>query len=194
MQLLKPTGADNTAVDEDALVERASRGDADAFADLYERYLARMYRYFYYRTGHREDAEDMSEQVFLKAWQALPRYNCRGAPFSAWLFRLAHNLLIDRARTHRRGEPLEEALDIEDGDAGPEELAVRRAEARELAGAVSRLSAVEQTVVTLRFIEGLDHRTVSGIIGKSEVATRSIQSRALARLARMLASPERNEP
>ena len=186
MHLLRPRRPESADATEEALVRRASSGDGEAFADLYERHLQRLFRYFFYRVGHRQDAEDLTEQVFLKAWQAIGNYDCRGVPFSAWLFRLAHNLLIDHRRSRQESEGLDEGLEIQDNSVGPEELLVRRAEAGELAAAIGRLAPVEQTVVILRFMEEMDHRAVAAIIGKSEVATRSIQSRALVRLARLL--------
>jgi len=193
MQLLRPSRVEGDGVTEEALIRRAATGDVEAFADLYERYLDRMFRYFYYRLAHREDAEDLSEQVFLRAWQALPGYNCRGVPFAAWLFRIAHNLLVDYHRRNQDTTQLDDALDVADEGADPHEIASRRYEAQALAAAISQLSAVEQSVVVLRFVEGMDHRSVASIIEKSEVATRSIQSRALARLARLLDVGERSK-
>lgn len=184
---------DDVVTSEATLVQRASARDAEAFADLYELHLGRIFRYFYYRLGHREDAEDLTEQVFLKAWQSIDGYDCRGVPFSAWLFRIAHNLLIDEKRRHRETAELDEALEIEDAASTPEELTLLRMESRELADVLRRLSQLEQSVVILRFFEGLDHRAVAAIINKSEVACRSIQSRALARLAGHLATSEGGE-
>lgn len=194
MQLLRsrqPKGSDPA---DEVLVRRASAGDVDAFADLYLRHLEAVFRYFFYRVGHRQDAEDLTEQVFLKAWQSIGRYDYQGIPFTAWLFRIAHNLLIDHRRAERGTEPLDDVREMEDQAAGPAEVALRRAEARQLAAALGQLSPVEQSVVALRFLQGFDHRTVAGVIGKSEVATRSIQSRALDRLARILEAAERREP
>jgi len=191
MQLLQSDNVARDAPTEEELVVRAKGGDRAAFADLYEMHLDRVFRYFFYRTGHRQDAENLTEQVFLKAWQAIPTYNHRGAPFSAWIFRIAHNLLIDHRRRQRETVPLDEELEIEDAGSEPGELASRRAEARELAQALARLSPQEQSVVVLRFVERLDHRTVANIIGKSEVATRSILSRALTRLERTLSAAQR---
>jgi RNA polymerase sigma-70 factor (ECF subfamily) len=171
---------------EAALVRRAKSGDAQAFGDLYECHLDQVFRYFSYRLGRREDAEDLTEQTFLKAWQAIDKYDDRGLPFAAWVFRIAHNLLVDHRRAHRPTEALHEDLEVEDPGAGPEELASGRLEAQELGRALRQLSDAEQSVVALRFIRGMEHRTVARIVGKSEVATRSIQSRALARLERIL--------
>jgi len=191
VQLVKLPEDGCTGSTEAELVSLASAGDKNAFASLYERYLDPLFRYFYYRVGHRQDAEDLTEQVFLKAWQNIANYKSRGTPFSAWLYRIAHNLLVDYHRTRHETEELDDSLKIEDDTASPDELLVRREEARELASALVQLSPVEQSVVVLRLIQGLDHRTVASIIGKSETATRSIQSRALARLARILEARER---
>lgn len=177
---------------ERALVQRAVAGDSQAFADLYEANLDRVFRYFYYRLGDRHEAEDLTEQVFLKAWQSIKTYNDRGLPFFAWLSRIAHNLLIDHRRVRREAVSIDEAIDVRDGSNGPEEEASRKADAAELAEAISQLTDVEQSVLVLRFIEDLDHRTVAGIVNKSEVATRSIQSRALSRLARILTGRDRS--
>ena len=193
MQVLEPAPVGVAGHSEDVLVQRAKTGDADAFADLYERLCTRVFRYFFYRVGHREEAEDLTEQVFLKAWQAMPGYDWRGVPFSAWIFRLAHNLLIDHKRSSRDRGDLDEALEIEDESEGPEEMTLRRVEAHALATAIGQLSAIEQTVVILRFVERIDHRSVASIIDKTEVATRSIQSRALARLARLLEGAGREQ-
>ncbi len=171
-----------------ALVRRAKDGDAQAFADLYESHLNQVFRYFYYRLGHREDAEDLTEQTFLKAWQAIGSYDYRGAPFAAWVFRIAHNLLVDHRRRRSPTEELDEEMEVADRSAGPEEVAAQRLEVQELGHALRQLSDVEQSVVALRFIHGLEHRAVARIVGKSEVATRSIQSRALSRLGRILST------
>jgi RNA polymerase sigma-70 factor, ECF subfamily len=172
------------------LVRTAARGGREAFADLYERHLDSVYRYFYYRLGHQQDAEDLTEQVFLKAWQALPGYRERGVPFLAWLYRIAHNQLIDHRRTNHAAADLDGLPEVASSGDAAFESAVAQAEAAELAAALAQLSPVEREVVSLRFVAALDHRTVAGIVGKSEVATRAIQSRALARLARLLGARE----
>src|ERR1051325_1346317 len=90
------------------LVQRAVAGDREAFGDLYERHLAAIYRYIFYRVGEAREAEDLTETVFLKAWQALNGYRPTEAPFAVWLYRIAHNLLVDRHRTRKEVEPLED--------------------------------------------------------------------------------------
>src|SRR5439155_10717156 len=100
--------------DEAYLVARAVERDAAAFGRLYEAYLDRIFRYVYFRVGSTSDAEDLTEQVFLKAWEAIDRYQPRGTPFTAWLYRLAHNLVIDYYRSRRPTTPLEEIVDTEE--------------------------------------------------------------------------------
>ena len=90
---------------ESKLVALASQGDADAFGDLYELYLEEMYRYVRYRINHKQDAEDLTEQVFLKAWAGLSGY--RGeVPFKAWIYRIARNTVVDHYRTRKAESPL----------------------------------------------------------------------------------------
>ncbi len=162
----------------------AQAGDAEAFAALYERYVDRLYRYIYYRVGNRTEAEDLTEQVFLKAWEAIRRYEERGVPFGAWLFRLAHNLVIDHYRTTRPTQSLEATGGPTPAD--PDRLLSLRLELADLQQALARLPEEQQAVIILRFLEGLSHQEVARLLGKSEGAVRVIQHRALAALARLL--------
>lgn len=170
------------------LVRRAIKRDPVAFGQLYEAYLDRIYRYVYYRVGSASEAEDLTEQVFLKAWEAIDRYEARGAPFTAWLYRLAHNLVVDQYRGRRSTTPIEDVdeslLDGEDMT-GAVESALEAEEVRE---AVQRLNPEHRQLIVLRFIEGLSHAEVARIIGKSEGAARVIQFRALQALAKVLKS------
>lgn len=173
---------------ETELVRRAIKRDQAAFGQLYEAYLERIYRYVYYRVGATSEAEDLTEQVFLKAWEAIDRYEARGAPFTAWLYRLAHNLVVDQYRGRRPTTPIEDVdeslLDGEDMS-GAVESAI---EAEEVRDAVQRLNPEHRQLIVLRFIEGLSHAEVAQIIGKSEGAARVIQFRALQALAKVLKS------
>jgi RNA polymerase sigma-70 factor (ECF subfamily) len=173
---------------EKELVARAIQRDSTAFGQLYEAYLDRIFRYVYYRVGSIAEAEDLTEQVFLKAWEAIDRYEARGAPFTAWLYRLAHNLVIDQYRGRRVTTPIEDvdesALDGEDVT-GVVESAL---EAEEVRAAVGCLNPDYQQLIVLRFIEGMSHAEVARIIGKTEGATRVIQFRALQALAKVLES------
>lgn len=187
----RPTDESQNVGTEDAvLVTRAKAGDADAFGEIYERYVDRLYCYVAYRVANATDAEDLAEQVFLKAWEAIGRYEDRGLPLGAWLFRLAHNLVIDSYRLRRSDVPLSVFADTDDsGLAGPSDPPAEigaRFESAELHQAICSLNEEQRQVVLLRFVEGLSHGEVATIVGNSEGATRAVQHRALLTLARLL--------
>jgi len=179
----RPAAADGR---EDLLVDRARRKDAAAFGELYELHLDRIYRYVYYRVGSSSEAEDLTEQVFLKAWEAIGRYERRGLPFAAWLYRMAHNAVIDHYRARRPTTPIDETFDLEDERQNPAASAEAHFDREELKLAIGRLNSDQQTVVVLRFVEGLSHAEVGKILGKSEGAVRVIQHRALGVMQRFL--------
>lgn len=173
---------------ETVLVKHAIAGAADAFGELYQLYLDPIYRYVYYRTGDASDAEDLAEQVFLQAWEALPGYKRRGTPFTSWLYRIAHNVIVDH---HRRQKSTVSMALTEEGDLVSEELTslehvIKAEEAAALATAIAQLPDEQQQVIVLRFIEGWKHAEVARVIGKSEGACRIIQHRALTTLNRLL--------
>ncbi len=175
-----------TLTDEAELVRRAVRRDPAAFGALYEFHLDRIYRYVFYRVGSASEAEDLTEQVFLKAWEAIDRYEPRGTPFAAWLYRLAHNLVIDHYRGKRPTTPLDEVSESEEVGIDVVEAVEARLDAEEVRAALARLNPDYQQMIVLRFVEGLSHAEVAQIIGKSEGAARVIQHRALQALARAL--------
>jgi RNA polymerase sigma-70 factor (ECF subfamily) len=184
----EPRAPGTPDVREDRLVDRARRGDADAFGRLYEIHLDRIYRYVYYRVGSSSEAEDLTEHVFLKAWEAIARYESRGLPFAAWLYRMAHNAVIDHYRARRPTTSIDETFDLEDERQNPVASAEAFFDREELKVAIGRLNPDQQTVILLRFTEGLSHAEVGKILGKSEGAVRVIQHRALGVMARFLKS------
>jgi RNA polymerase sigma-70 factor (ECF subfamily) len=178
------------ADDEARLVARAIKRDATAFGCLYESHLERIYRYVYYRVGSESEAEDLCEHVFLKAWEAIDRYEPRGAPFAAWLYRLAHNLVIDHYRGRHPSMPIEDVIEAEEPGADVLVSVESQLEAEEVRAALQKLNPEHQQLIVLRFIEGLSHAEVAQLIGKSEGATRVIQHRALQALAKVLQTAE----
>ena len=185
--LLTPDSNSKAELDEARrLVARAVRRDAAAFGILYESYLDRIYRYVYYRVGTISEAEDLTEQVFLKAWEAIDRYEPRGIPFSAWLYRLAHNLVVDHYRARRPTMPLADVGEAEEPGIDVVEAIEARLDAEEVRAALLTLNVEHQQLIALRFVEGLSHAEVAQITGKSEGATRVVQYRALQALARAL--------
>jgi RNA polymerase sigma-70 factor (ECF subfamily) len=170
-----------------ALVERARRRDQVAFTALYDQFLGPVYRYVLYRVGSRLDAEDLSEQVFLQAWAAIDRFRWQGKPFLAWLYTLAHNLVID---WRRRAKPVQ-SLDDDDYPLDPESLSAARAmtqwlDADLLAPAIGQLTPDQQEVINLKFVQGFDTSQVARLMGKSEGTIRALQFRALHSLRREL--------
>ena len=167
-----------------SLIERAQHGDREAFGDLYEQHLDAIYRYLYYRVSDQHEAEDLTEMVFLKAWQALPRYRPGEAPFTSWLYRIAHNLLVDRLRVRKEHMPLDD--DLSDDAPSLETHLTQHEQSQALHRALACLNEQQQQVLTLRFISDLSHAETAQVMRRSEAAVRVIQHRALAALRRLL--------
>lgn len=180
----------DTHPNEEALVARAVAGDADAFGELYRLHREAIYRFVWARVGNQSDAEDLTEQVFLKAWEALPGYQQRGLRFSSWLYQIARNLAIDLHRAQRPVDPtpLSEHPEVECRQATALDRVIEAEQSEALATAVSRLPRDQRQVIILRFFRGLDHAEVARVLAKSKGATRIIQHRALAALNQMLGS------
>jgi RNA polymerase sigma-70 factor (ECF subfamily) len=175
------------ATDEKDLVRRAVQGDAEAFGDLYMLHLDRIYRYIFYKVGNEREAEDLTEQVFLNAWEAIGGYRHKGHPFYSWLYRIAHNVVIDYYRTGKEEEPLDDvSFTLTDESLKPEELMTQEAEVVRLCEAIAQLPEKRQELILLRFVEGLSHAQVAQILGKSEGSCRVMQHRALTALSEIL--------
>jgi RNA polymerase sigma-70 factor (ECF subfamily) len=168
------------------LLTQALAGDADAFGDLYERYLDAIYHYMFYRVNGREVAEDLTEAVFLRAWQALDTNPPREAPFRFWLYRIAHNAVVDYYRTRKDQVELEAAAHLPDPMEGPEDLMARQERANALERAMLRLKENHQQVLTCRFIIGLGHAETAVVMSRSEEAVRALQYRAVNALRKLL--------
>jgi len=169
---------------EDEIVRNAVKGDVDAFGTLYEKYLDPIFRYIYFRVNDSQDAEDLTGMVFIKAWEALPRYRLNGFPFSSWLYRIAHNMVID---FHRKRKSFSiEKVDELTFDQRSNLLTdiAEKEQLGNLINAVSQLPDEQQQVIILRFVEGLSHKEIAKIIGKNDGACRMIQHRALETLAK----------
>lgn len=173
-------------IEEGLLVERAITRDADAFGKLYDMHVDRVYRHVYYRVGNTADAEDLTQQVFLKAWQAINKYKRTASPFLAWLMTISHNLVIDFYRTKKDRAYLNAPVMANDLTSSPERVAEARFEQQRLRRAILQLHGDEQQVVMLRFIEGFELREIASLLGKKEGTIRVILHRALVRLRRLL--------
>jgi len=170
----------------DRLVERAKSGDPDAFGALFDHYHAPVYRYIAARVSRPSDAEDLAQLVFVKALEALPRYEARGIPFGGWLFRLARNVVIDHMRTRREHTTLDVIVEVSDGTDGPDDLAVLRQEMESVAHALRRLTPEQREAIELRFFAGLSAKEAAEAMGRQEGTVRGLQFRAIAALRREL--------
>lgn len=167
-------------LDDLELIHRA-REDRDAFGALYERYVRRIYAYIYYRTGNAFDAEDLTERVFMRALRHIARYSDRGLPFSAWLYRIAHNLVANwyRDNSRRKEISLEENLPPTQSGEHPERALVENEERERLLGMIRCLPQERQELLILKFVEDLSNAEIGMIMGRSEGAIKSLYHRTL---------------
>ena len=179
----KPPDADHIRV----LVDRAQEGQRDALEELYLLHFDRIYSYLHMSVGNRHDAEDLTTQTFLKMLESIGKFRWRSAPFSAWLFRIAHNLAMDHFRTGRRWQPEEQPPEPDDAQQGADEEALDSIGRQSMLAMIEGLSEDQQQVLTLKFVFNFGNREVAAILGKSEGAIKSLQHRALASLQRQLA-------
>jgi RNA polymerase sigma-70 factor, ECF subfamily len=177
-----------TAAEIRGLVERAQKGDREALEELYLMHFDRIYSYLQMTVGNRHDAEDLTNQTFVKMIESIERFKWRKVPISAWLFRIAHNLAMDHFRAHRRWQPEEEPPEPEDAvELSAEEEALHSIGRQSMLEMIERLSEDQQQVLTLKFVFNFPNGDVATILGKTEGAVKSLQHRALASLQRELA-------
>ena len=170
-----------------ALVERAQRADRDALEELYLLYFDRIYSYLRMSVGNRQDAEDLTTQTFLRMLEAIQSFRWQSAPFSAWLFRIAHNLAIDHFRAGRRVKAEEEVPEPGE-ESSAEEQALDSLGRAGMLVLIERLSTDQRQVLTLKFLFEFSNAEAAGILGKTEGAVKSLQHRALASLQKQMVS------
>ena len=166
--------------DESLLIEQA-KSDPGAFGLLYENYLQKIYNYVYYRTGNHHDAEDLTAKTFQRAMKHISRYEQRGVPFSAWLYRIAHNVVANwhRDQSRRKVVALDELVLYQRWQQSPEGLVEENEERRELLKVIRRLPADRQQLLVLKFVEGMSNEAIGQIMGRSEGAIKSLYHRTL---------------
>jgi RNA polymerase sigma-70 factor (ECF subfamily) len=169
------------------LVDRAQKGDRQALEELYLLHFDRIYSYLHMSVGNRHDAEDITTQVFLKMLESIGKFRWQSAPFSAWLFRIAHNLAMDHFRARRRWQP-EEEVPEQPGEEEPsaEAMAMRSIGRQSMLELIEDLSPEQQQVLTLKFVFNFPNGDVATILGKTEGAIKSLQHRALVSLQKQL--------
>jgi len=166
------------------LVEEAAGGNFSAFGDLYSIYLDKIYRYIFYQVHDKMTAEDITEEVFIKAWKAIGSCKGKEKTFSSWLYRIAHNHLINTVRSMQKFTSIEKVDLVDFSD--PKQQIETNADYQDLIGKMTCLPQNQKQVIILKFIEGLDNREIGKIMGKSEGAIRVLQMRALATLRQKL--------
>jgi RNA polymerase sigma-70 factor (ECF subfamily) len=166
---------------EEDVLARASQGDKDAFGELYEHYTERIFNYVYYRTGNVHDAEDLTARVFQRAMNHIQNYTDRGVPFSAWLYRIAHNLVANwhRDRSRKQEIPIDDLPILPARSDHPETTLVRTEEQDALLRLIRRLPPERQNLLILKFVENLSNAEIGQIMGRSEGAVKSLYHRTL---------------
>ena len=166
---------------EDEAVNRAAGGDTEAFSLLYQRYVTRIYNYIYYRTGNPLEAEDLTSRVFHRALHHIQQYDNRGVPFSAWLYRIAHNLVANwhRDNSRRKEVPLDDYTQQPFHAPAPEASVVNNQEMEELLKVIRKLPPDRQQLLILKFVEGMSNQEVAVIMMRSEGAIKSLYHRTL---------------
>jgi RNA polymerase sigma-70 factor (ECF subfamily) len=176
------------------LVARGQQGDREALEELYLIHFDRIYSYLHVSVGNRHDAEDLTTQTFLKMLEKIGSFRWRSVPFSAWLFRIAHNLAMDHFRARRRWQPEEEVPEPPGDEEPSAELAAMRTIGREsMLKLIEGLSPEQQQVLTLKFVFNLPNAEVAAILDKTEGAIKSLQHRALVSLQKQMQQQEQQE-
>jgi RNA polymerase sigma-70 factor (ECF subfamily) len=172
---------------EEKLIKSAVKGDASAFGQLYDHYQPMIYRFVAVKVSRREEAEDITHQVFMSAWLNVKSYQHRGHPFSSWLYQIARNQVIDFYRSRRSDTPID-AIDPEYfAVATSAEFAIpMKLEVEAVRQAMKKLKPEYEDVIILRFIEDLSLKEVAGVLGKTEGAVKLMQHRAMRELKKIL--------
>ncbi len=173
------------------LVQKAKKGKGEAFGLLYDKYFDPIYRFVFLKTGNKTDAEDISHQVFLSAWQKIEKYEFRGFPFSSWLYKIASNAVIDHWRTKKPTVSIELVKDDLLSDLPNfHEEADQKVSLGLVREAIAKLESDQQDVIVMKFVDELSNKEIAATLGKSEGAIRVIQHRALRQLKKLI--PARN--
>ncbi len=172
---------------EQELVARAARGDVDAFSKLYEQNFDRVYRYLYVRLGNEAESEDITQEVFAKVLEVISSFQWRDVPFASWLFRIAHNKMIDHIRKEKKIERVdseETVLSLDDPD--PADMAEQNLQLEKVRHNIGRLSPAQREVIWLRFGAGLTTTEVASALGKSTGTVKALQYNGIVALRKMM--------
>ena len=174
----------------ESIVDRAACGDTWAFGQLYDIYADRIYRHIYYRTSNVDDARDLTQEVFARAWQVLPKYKRTKTPFLGWLFTISHNRVIDYYRTKKDHAYLNTEIDMGNQLVNPESLLEKACTQQEVRKAILQLPEDQQQVILMNFIEGFEYSEIAAALKKTEGNIRVIMHRGLKKMREILGGAE----
>ena len=172
--------------DDESLVRRAKQYDQEAFTELYDKYFEKIYRYIAVKVGDRMDAEDITQQVFLKAIKSISSFKWKGFPFSSWLFRIAHNQVVDYLRKKKKQSTFALDDNVLASKDDPEAMLEQKLNLEQLATATKKLTSAQQEVISLRFAGELPIAQVAKVMGKSEGAVKALQHSAIVSLRKAM--------
>jgi RNA polymerase sigma-70 factor (ECF subfamily) len=174
------------------VVSRAIKGDGKAFAQLYEEHFDKIYRYVYLRVGNEAEAEDLTQDVFVKALEAIGSYRWRNLPFASWIFRIAHNQVIDYFRKQGKVDKVDlEGDDVAPADeSSPAQIAEQRFEIAKLRDNIKKLSPSQREVISLRFGAELSTAEIAEALGKSAGTVKALQYNGIVALRKMMLGNE----
>jgi RNA polymerase sigma-70 factor (ECF subfamily) len=169
-------------------LKRASQGDREAFGMIYDRYITRIYNYIYYRTGNQHDAEDLTSRVFTRAMKHITNYQDRGVPFSAWLYRIAHNLVANwhRDKSRKQEYNLEDGVWSSKESEMPESVLLRVEQHDEILAMVRDIPVDRQMLIIMKFVDHMSNAEIGKIMGKTEGAIKSLYHRTLLSLRKKI--------
>ncbi len=167
-------------------IKRAKNGETEAFGFIYDSYLPKIYRFILIKVSNRADAEDLSQRVFMKAWESIPKFEDKKVPFSAWLYRIARNSVIDFYRTKKSSSELEENLSVGDDRATLDDKILLDQSGERILSAINYLTDDQRDVIVLRFIDDLSYKEIASIMNKNSSALRILQHRAINKLRKIL--------
>jgi RNA polymerase sigma-70 factor (ECF subfamily) len=165
----------------DATLVQLAKDDAEAFGELYQRYVTKIYNYTYYRVGDQEEAEDLTARTFFRALRKIGSYEDRGLPFSAWLYRIAHNLVANwhRSQSRRKSVQLDDLITATGEHASPGLLAEKNETHAELLDVIRELPEDRQQLIILKFVERMPNAKIGEVMGRSESSIKSLYHRTL---------------
>lgn len=182
--VLKYEGSEKTSESLILLLQMVKRGEDGAFGKLYDLYFIKIYRFIYYRVGHKETAEDLAEEVFLKIYSKINSLGHEGA-FEGWMYQIARNLVIDHYRKQKLTVALEDVENILEYESNIVDVLSLEQEQKTVLKLLKQLSSDEQAVIKMKFFENLDNNTIATLLEKTEGAIRVIQHRAISKLQKM---------